>query len=70
MRRHLVHHKSSENDGLEGNQAKAPERPIAIERAEFYASLHSPAAQALLADARELLDSKQFPPTDSGELLG
>jgi hypothetical protein len=68
VRRHMVQRKSGENDGLEGNQAEAPERPIMIERAEFYASLHSPAAQALLADARQLIDSRQFPPTNPGEL--
>ncbi len=52
----------------EPHRERASKRPIKIEKVKFLDSLHSSAVQALLAEAQALRNSRQFPPTDSGEL--
>jgi hypothetical protein len=64
-------HDAIHHDTNAGRPSRGPggisERPIAIERATFLASLHATATRALLADAYQLLDSGQFPPEDPAE---
>lgn len=54
-------------EGRLADRSGFPQEPIAIDRAEFVASLHSTATRALLTDARQLLHSGQFPPQDPGD---